>query len=93
MKVTVKIFFSFKEEVDGDNILIDLPAGAKVSDAFVNLSRRFPTLSKRLFTPSGEIHRHLSALVNGTNVTFRQGFNTGLKDGDTLTILPPVGGG
>ncbi len=93
MRVTVKIFFSFKEEVNGDNILIDLPAGAKVSDAFANLSQRFPTLSKRLFTASGEIQPYLNALLNGANVIFRQGFNTGLKDGDRLTILPPVGGG
>jgi molybdopterin converting factor small subunit len=35
----------------------------------------------------------LSFLVNGKNINALEGFNTKLKQGDTIAILPPVGGG
>jgi molybdopterin converting factor small subunit len=35
----------------------------------------------------------LSFLVNGTNINNMQGFDTKLKNGDVIAILPPVGGG
>jgi molybdopterin converting factor small subunit len=39
------------------------------------------------------VHGFLSFLVNGKNINVLQGFDTELKQGDTVAILPPVGGG
>jgi len=55
--------------------------------------RRYPAIEPRLFGPRGEVHRHINALVNGQNVAFKKGFGTILRDGDGLTLLPPIGGG
>ena len=61
--------------------------------ALEELIRRFPHIKDRLFTQSGEVHRHINALKNGENVSFKKGFATALHEGDRLTVLPPVGGG
>jgi len=93
MRVTLEISFSFKHEVDASGLALDLPNGAAVLEALGELVRRYPHLKPRLFTGSGEVHRHINALINGGNVTFKKGFLTILHDGDHLTLLPPVGGG
>ncbi len=93
MTITVEIAFSFKHEVDPSGLSLDLPEGANVQAALNELARRFPQVKGRLFANSGEVHRHINALVNGENVSFRKGFATVLRNGDRLTLLPPVGGG
>jgi MoaD family protein len=39
------------------------------------------------------VRDYLSFMLNGINVNSLKGFETLLKDGDVLSILPPVGGG
>jgi len=92
MKVKVEISFSFKRDLPPE-ITLELSDGADVRAALDALVRRFPQIEERIFSPRGEIHRHINALVNGGNVSFKRGFETVLHDGDQLTILPPVGGG
>jgi MoaD family protein len=93
MKITLEISFSFKHELDTPKLTITLPEGADVLAALHMLVHRNPQVTSRLFTERGEVHRHINALINGGNVSFKQGFHTILHDGDHLTILPPVGGG
>lgn len=93
MTITLEIAFSFKHEIGASTLGLELPAGADVVSALRELIRRFPQLKRRLFTQSGVIHRHINALINGENVSFKKGFATTLQQGDRLTLLPPVGGG
>jgi molybdopterin converting factor small subunit len=93
MKVRVEISFSFKRDVDPQGVVLELPDGADVRAALRGLVRRYPAIEPRLFGPRGEVHRHINALVNGRNVAFKKGFGTILRDGDGLTLLPPIGGG
>ncbi len=93
MKITLEISFSFKHELDTPQLTLALPEGADILAALHSLVERYPQITPRLFTASGEVHRHINALINGGNASFKQGFHTTLRDGDHLTILPPVGGG
>lgn len=93
MKVEVQVFFPFRAEIGDGLIVLDLPAGADIARAVNGLVDRYPHLRERILDPEGRIHRHVSALVNGRPVQFKQGFATLLADGDVLTLLPPVGGG
>ncbi len=93
MRISVEIAFSFKRELGDDYRTLELPEGATVRDAMVELARRHPAAGSRLFDEDGEVRRNINALVNGGNVQFRRRFDTVLRDGDRMAILPPVGGG
>ena len=93
MTITVEIAFSFKHEVAPSDLSLDLPEGADVQAALNELARRFSHIKGRLLANSGKVPRHINALVNGENVSFKKGFATMLHEGDRLTLLPPVGGG
>jgi len=93
MNITLEIAFSFKRELAEDYSALELAEGATVRDAIVALVERFPEIRERLFDEQGGIRRHINALVNGGNIQFRERFDTRLREGDRLSILPPVGGG
>jgi molybdopterin converting factor small subunit len=93
MIVAVEIGFSFKRALPGADLTLELSPAADVLAALRALAARHPEIRDRLLDAEGQPHRHINALINGGNVSYRQGFRTPLQDGDRLTILPPVGGG
>jgi molybdopterin converting factor small subunit len=93
MRVHVEIGFSFKRELPDDYRELVLPDGADVATALRALADRHPVLRDRIYSPTGDVRRDVSLLVNGGNAARRSGLATALRDGDRLTLLPPVGGG
>lgn len=66
---------------------------ASVQDAIVELESRFPGIKGRLRDENGELRRFVNVYVNGEDVRFTGGLQTGLKSGDELSIIPAVAGG
>lgn len=93
ISVHVEIGFSFKRDLPDDYRRLALPDGADALGALRVLADRFPTLAPRLFAASGAVRRDVNVLINGGNAARRDGLETALRDGDRLTLLPPVGGG
>jgi MoaD family protein len=93
MRIELEIAFSFKRELAEGYRALELPEGANVAEGLRHLAYRYPSARDRLFDREGNLHRHINVLVNGINVTLRDEFGTILREGDRLTILPPVGGG
>ncbi len=93
MKITVEISFSFKADLDDHPVVLDLVDGADVMAALRALASLHSDMSLRIFRPGGEVRAYINVLKNGGNVRFQHGFATPLREGDHLTILPPVGGG
>jgi len=46
-----------------------------------------------VYDETGNVRSYLQFLVNGKSITTMQGFKTKLKEGDSVAIIPPVGGG
>jgi sulfur-carrier protein len=67
--------------------------GASLSTLVDNLDARFPGLKSRLVTDQGSLHRFVNVYVNDEDVRFTGALDTGLSDGDEVTILPAVAGG
>jgi MoaD family protein len=97
MEVRVRFFTSLREIVNkreeilsfgsGELVTLDVVLGMlskKYGSAFVEYVYNQKTGAPRGF---------LQFLVNGTSITTLKGFQTPLRDGDVLAILPPVGGG
>ncbi len=41
----------------------------------------------------GDLRRFVNVYVSGEDIRFQQGLETGISDGDEVTILPAVAGG
>ena len=63
--------------------------GALIDD----LEASHPGLKGRLVTDEGTLHRFVNVYVNDEDVRFTGALDTGLSDGDEVTILPAVAGG
>ena len=81
MKITIQ-FFSFLRQMVGQNELtLDLPEGATVADALAQLYAKFPRLKEAEKTV---------LLAVGVEFTRRA---SKLRDGDVLSLMPPLQGG
>ncbi len=58
-----------------------------------NLRHLLRSLSRRYGAPFDERIKYCKVIINGDNVAFLKGKSTPLKEGDTITILPPMAGG
>jgi sulfur-carrier protein len=58
-----------------------------------DLESRYPAIRGRIRDDAGELRRFVNLYLNGEDVRFRDGLQTGLKAGDELSIVPAVAGG
>lgn len=81
MRVKVKFFSTHREAVGRNGIEIELKEKANINEMMNMLMNTYPELRKLIdYTILSLNHRY----ANGTEP---------LKDGDEVTIFPPVGGG
>ena len=81
MRVLVKFFASYRETLGKNEIKVELDRGSSVSDLLDVLRRDYPELGKLMET-----------LVVSINLEYAT-YDTILKEGDEVALLPPVSGG
>jgi molybdopterin converting factor subunit 1 len=81
VKIKVKFFASYKEALGTDELDLDLDEHFTVSDLIENLRQNHPKLGNLLET-----------LVVSVNLEYAS-YETKLKNGDEVALLPPVSGG
>ncbi|MGB9725613.1 MAG: MoaD/ThiS family protein [Fervidicoccaceae archaeon] len=65
---------------------LEVEGARTVKELLDILDSRYPGFKK-------ELEKGFLILVNGVNVLHLNGLDTEIKDGDTVVIFPPVGGG
>ena len=94
MKVEVKFFTSLREITGKKTEEIQIQDIITVEMLLTLLSEKYgKRFREYVYTKKGKVQVFLSFLVNGKNINALEGFDTKLKQGDTVVILPPVGGG
>jgi molybdopterin synthase sulfur carrier subunit len=94
MKIKVKFFTSLREITGKKVDEIRLQRVITVEELLTLLSEKYgKKFREHIYNKKGKVQDFLSFLVNGKNINVLQGFDTKLKEGDTIAILPPVGGG
>jgi MoaD family protein len=68
-------------------------SGSSLGSLIDDLDSKHPGLKGRLVTDDGALHRFVNVYVNDEDVRFTGALDTGLADGDEVTILPAVAGG
>jgi MoaD family protein len=66
--------------------------GATVGEALDAVFDAHTELRERI-TEDGTLRRFVNVYVSGEDIRFQQGLETGINDGDEVTILPAVAGG
>jgi len=94
MKVEVKFFTSLREITGKKSDEIQLQNVITVEELLTLLSEKYgEKFREYIYNKKGKVQDFLSFLVNGKNINVLQGFDTKLKEGDIIAIIPPVGGG
>ncbi len=89
-KVKVKLYATLKEIIGKDTVFVEAKT---VREAIDNLIKLYPELSNVIIENNENLKDDYIYLVNGRNIVFLQNEETPLKEGDKVTIFPPVGGG
>jgi len=95
VKVTVRFFTTLREIVGkGEEKYEVKVTDLTVSELLKRLEEKYgKPFQEYVYDEKGEVKGYLQLLVNGRSITTLQGMGTKLKEGDTLAIIPPVGGG
>lgn len=69
--------------------------GTSVREALINLERQLgkSVLEHIVHPDTGMIKSHFHVLLNGRDIESLNGLDEKVMDGDTITCVPPVGGG
>ena len=68
-------------------------SAATVRSALEQLEQQQPALHRNIRDETGAVRRHVNLFVNSDHIRDLAGLETGLRDGDELTIMPAVSGG
>ena len=90
MSVTVKIPTQLRAATGGEGEVE--VSGSTVGEVLDAVFEAHGDLRERI-TQDGDLRRFVNVYVGGEDIRFLDGLETGVEDGDEVTILPAVAGG
>ncbi len=92
MSVKIKLFANLAEKAGQSEIDV---SAENVRDALKELIDEHPRLDDIIFKDpdENELSDSITVIKDGRNITYLNGLKTELKEGDKLSVFPPVGGG
>lgn len=67
--------------------------GTTVGEVLNGLVGEYPDTKDQLFSAGGDLNRFVNVYLNDEDVRVLDGLDTGVKDSDTVMILPAMAGG
>jgi molybdopterin converting factor small subunit len=67
--------------------------GSTLRELIANVDKRHPGFAGQLLETSGEQRRFVNIYLNDEDVRYLKGLDTGVDEGDVVSILPAVAGG
>jgi len=93
-EMQITFYATFRMHAGMKTLTLDVPDGTTVRELVNLVVKKIPALKKDWLKTNGELHAHVHGFVNGKDVsTLPEGWNTPLKNEDTVDFLPPVAGG
>ena len=91
IRITLKVFGGLRQLRECPIEERSIAADSTIEDLWAGLALDASEFVEKL--RDGVAQGYLHVLLNGRNIVFLDGSETRLKDGDTVAILPPIGGG
>jgi MoaD family protein len=90
----VKFFTTLREITGKKEEQIEFSRNMTLESLLKRLSKKYgKEFNDYIYDELNNVQAHLQFLINGQNAALQRERRTQLKDGDQVTILPPVGGG
>jgi molybdopterin converting factor small subunit len=67
--------------------------GETIGAVLQSLAEQHPATQGQLFSADGQLNRYVNVYLNDEDVRVLDGLDTGVKEADTLVILPAMAGG
>jgi molybdopterin converting factor small subunit len=95
MQVRVDIVGHARDIFDRPSYLFNVKPGMTAKGLFGELAKHAsPDFGGEIYDlKSGRVNEHIAVFVNSRELRSLDGPGTKLKDGDVITILPPMAGG
>ncbi|MCW3995117.1 MAG: MoaD/ThiS family protein [Candidatus Bathyarchaeota archaeon] len=94
MTITVKFIGALRHFSHKTEVTIDYQKGASIKDIATQLTQEFPKLKNNLIgNEFSEPQSNSLILINGTEISVLNGYETKLNDGDEVVFVPVVHGG
>lgn len=88
-RVTVEVFLDLRQKLGWSRKTVELPCSeCRLRDVFDAV----PEL-KEIVVRDGGIAEGFMVLINGRHAVLMGGLDAPVRDGDTIVIFPPAGGG
>lgn len=91
MKVKIEVFATLRELIGKE--VLEMENVNNVGELFESLIEMFGMNVKEILMEGDKIKEFVKILVNGKDIRNLRGMETELKDGDVISIFPPVAGG
>jgi sulfur-carrier protein len=88
---TIKIPPVLRPSVGGEKEVT--AGGDNVGAVLQSLAEQHPATQSQLFSGEGQLNRYVNVYLNDEDVRVLDGLDTGVKESDTLVILPAMAGG
>jgi len=93
MVIKVEFFATLREVLGIKSLELGYIGGCTVGEVINILAEKFGRKFRDELMEGGMLRELVKALVNGKDVRELKGLETEVKDGDCISIFPPVAGG
>lgn len=92
LEIELRLFANFREAVGQKTTTREFAEPVSVGDVLSSIEEEFEGLNGKLLSQDG-LQPQINVLKNGQGVLHLDGLDEELKEGDRLSIFPPVAGG
>lgn len=94
MEVELRYYAMVRDAAGKRDETLSLPGGATVMDLINRLIGLYgDPFRGYVYDDEGRLLDYLMFSVNGADIRSLDGFDTVLRDGDRVLVMPPIGGG